>query len=292
MKKIIFSFISIFFLLVVIIQPVRKVAKADFDPRKWIMCSLGEEGKLLLKAAQTDYIPYLLLSKSTTGRGDKSDNIYNSILSASGYNIGANTSAFEKFGFGGLKFISYTGEWKYYDVDVCDYGDRQMPVSTNYGIYYEGRLDPLSSYEEIYSTQDVRTIEYSRGRFNAFIKALSNNFTNTIVGIAKFILALMLSVLSLSFTDISSLLGMDLETQTSLFTRFYKGIFLPLSTVMMIITACYIMYYGLVKRQSRESINMLAKSLLSFVIMIFFAYNTKLIAFPNQLITSLQTIVV
>lgn len=292
MKKIIFGFISIFFLLVVLIQPVRKVAKADFDPRKWVMCSLGEEGKLLLKAAQTDYIPYLLLSKATTGRGDKPDNIYNSMLSASGYNIGANTSAFEKFGFGGLKFVSYTGEWKYYDVDVCDYGDRQMPVSTNYGIYYEGRLDPLSSYEEIYSTQDVRTIEYSRGRFNAFIKALSNNFINTIVGIAKFILALMLSVLSLSFTDISSLLGMDLNAQTSLFTKFYKGMFLPLSTAMMIITACYIIYYGLIKRQARESINMLAKSLLSFVIMIFFANNVKLIALPNQMITSLQAIVV
>ena len=111
---------------------------------------------------------------------------------------------FDKFGLAGLKFSSYTGEWKYYDINPCQSGEEQV-TATNFGEFYEGRLDPMSTYEEVNNTTDVRTKEYARGRMSALWKAMTNNFSNMFVGIAKGVVALTLALISISLSDLTEL---------------------------------------------------------------------------------------
>ena len=64
-----------------------------------------------------------MASKSVTGESDNAKtSMYNRLLNTAGYNVGSDyaSNPFDKFGLAGLKFSSYTGEWKYYDINLVN----------------------------------------------------------------------------------------------------------------------------------------------------------------------------
>lgn len=285
-----FSFLA---LISTLYQPVKTTQAFDWDPEKWILCSLDSGGKAMLKAKRTEWVSFLLRGKSFIGNSDSENNIFNSLLSAAGYTFTqgdeqTTKNAFEVFGLSGLNFSSYGGEWKYFEVDPCQTGNRRQPKSTNFGQYYETRKEPLSNNSEASSSIDIRTIEYNKGTMSAFGKAFSDNVSNIFLYIAKFLVSITLAIISVSFSDLSSLIGIG----ENLVVQLYKNIFLPFSYVMFLATALYIGYYGLIKREYRTAlVNGLAKTILAYGLAVILATVPSLTKVPNQIVTMGQALV-
>lgn len=296
-RRKIYTTLSILLSFITLSQPMQTQQAMAWDPAKWAFCDLWDDwGPRVYKAGTTDWIPHVMASKSTTNTMDNAkSNVYNQVLNVAGYKIGKPDASnpFDRFGLSGIKYTSYTGEWKYYDIDPCDDGDRQSPVSTNFGEFYEGRLDPISTYEEIHNTTDVRTKEYARGRMSALWKAIKDNVCNFFIAIAKWVVTITLALISLSFTDITELVGFGQQAQENMFLSLYNSIFAPLVVIMFLFTACYIMYHGLWKMEFRTAvIGGIVKPIGSLLLTLLLVANPSWVALPNKLVTLVQSLVV
>lgn len=286
------------FLTLVLIPNIAVPTHAEIDPAKLAFCNKlwdGDDGKTIYKLAVTDYAAYLLNSKSALTPGTKmyNWNLNNMILRASGYKIAekgeSGETPFEKFGLAGLNFSSYKGEWKYFDVDPCE---EESDVS-DLGEYYEGRKDPISSYQERAHSKDVRVREhYTSGLTGGFFRAFGDNVSNILLSISKTIVAITLAIIGVSLGDISEMMGFGESFQTTTVTQFYNTVFLPLVSLMWILTAVYLIYYGIWKRQYREAaIGGLLKPIISMTIAIAIAVNPKWISIPNKIAVFGQSVV-
>lgn len=295
-KKYIYIALSLVFCFFTLIQPVRVQTANAWNPSKWAFCDLwGKWGPTVYKAGTTDWIQHAMASKSVTGESDNAKtSMYNRLLNTAGYNVGSDyaSNPFDKFGLAGLKFSSYTGEWKYYDINPCQSGEEQV-TATNFGEFYEGRLDPMSTYEEVNNTTDVRTKEYARGRMSALWKAMTNNFSNMFVGIAKGVVALTLALISISLSDLTELVGFGQQVQENMLLSFYRNIFSPLVVLMFLFTAGYLIYHGLIKREFRTAvIGGIIKPILCFLGAILISFNPSWVSLPNKLSVVIQSVIV
>lgn len=301
-KQNILSFFALFSLLLTFVQPlsITRVSALNWDPVKWLACSLGDSGETVLKAARTEWIWFLWDSKSAIATTDNSNyDLPSGILKVSGYKFGTSESSesannpFDYYGMLGLKYTSYKGEWKYYEVDVCKDNADQQAKSTNYGQFYTDRKEPIASYSERYSSVDNRVIESTKGWTSAIWKSLGDRFSNVILFFTKITVSITLALISLSFTDIGSLMGLDNKFQESMFLQLYNNFFTPLVMMMVLLTAGYIAYYGLIKREFRTAVvNGMLKTFLSFFIAILIGLNPSFVTIPNKLATMGQLVMV
>lgn len=269
-------------------QNVVQNTNADFNPVSWILCRF-DSTKTLYKAATTDWIPYMVRSKtslaSTRINGEDSNNI---IMSMAGFKFGGkqtdSPNIFQKVGLSGIKYSSYLGEWKYYDIDPCE--ENSKSKASDYGEYYKDRKDPQSTYGEISTSRDPRTKQFAQGFFSAWWNAIKLSVNNFFLGISKFVSAITITLLGLAFADVSDLLGLTQKFQEGMFQKLYSNLFLPLVTLMFVLTALYILYYGIIKREYRTSlIGGLLKPMLAFATAIIIAANITWITIPNKLAT-------
>lgn len=294
-KKTILLLTSLLSLLVAITPSVISTPKADDGVVSWFMC-MTDSGQTVYKFAKTNYMAYLIRSKSAIASSETPDtNWFNGILNYSGYNVGQTTSTaeinvFERFGFAGLNYSSYAGEWKYYDINPCE---DSAAKTSNLGEYYTGRLDPQSSFTELAASKDPRSVQYNKGFLGTLLLSMNDVLANMILWLGKLILSITLALIGLSFTDVADLLGITNTVQETVFKNLYNGFFVPMVVVMMILSACYIMYYGLLKRQYREAfVNGFVMTILSFLLAILLVMNPNLLSVPNKVATMAQTVVV
>lgn len=288
-------------LLVTAFAPYISVGRADTPTNTICGQDKGNlVGEDVAKATFTDYLPYLLDSKSSVAHTEaKGKNLYNTIMSLGGFKFGeaqdaTNPSPFDMFGFSGIEFSSYLGEWKYHAIDACT-KDRQAQtgVSTDYGEFYKGRKDPQASYSERVSSKDPRVAQHRRGFFSKFFTAFLDVIANLILSISKLFISITITLISLTFKDLLSIIGLDADFTENTFTKLYNGLYVPLVVLMFVLTACYIGYYGLIKREYRQAlVNGLGKTLLAFVLAAILISNIKLIKVPNQVATVIQALVV
>lgn len=303
--KIITLSLTILFTSLSLIQPVQvgynlEEAKA-FNLVTYIPCNWwGDNGKKIANVVFTDYWRYVMYSKSSTNESDHaSTNWLNQLLKFSGYEIGSKSASdpFTKFGLAGLKFTSYTGEWKYYKVDPCSDDENQTPTSTNFGQFYEDRKDPLTTYSERHATTDIRTIEFNVDaaffRTSAIHKAIWDNVSNIFLTLSKIIVAILLSLVSIAMSDLANTLGIGKEVQINMVSRLYKGLFLPFLTIAWTASGVYILYFGIIKRQYRQSlIGGIVKPLLATILGIVVGVRPELAQLPSRLSVMVQAVVV
>ena len=308
--KIITLSLSVLFTSFTLFQPIKTAynieeAKA-WDVATHIACNWAgivgkeKEGKEIARIAFTDYWRHVTLSKSSTNESDHaSTNWLNQLLKFSGYEIGSKSASdpFTKFGLAGLKFTSYTGEWKYYKVDPCESDENQTPTSTNFGEFYEGRKDPLTTFAERHAATDIRTIEFNRDggyiRFVAIHKAIWDNISNIFLTLSKVIVALLLSLVSIAMSDLANTLGIGKDVQINMVSRLYKGLFLPFLTIAWTASGIYILYFGIIKRQYRQSlIGGIVKPLLATILGIVIGVRPELAQLPSRLSVMIQAVVV
>lgn len=180
-------------------------------------------------------------------------------------------------------------------------GNTATPTSNDYGAFYEGRLEPLSTWGEIHSSVDVRTKEFARGHFVAFGKAFLNNLANILLWIVKFILTFVLALISLSLDDVSAILGFTTtgggtnefnKFQEGFVKQLFTGIFEPLVFIMVLMSAVYIFVLGIVRKQYRAAIGAFAQMMLAIVIGYAIFAIPSLITLPNRMATLVQALVI
>lgn len=203
---------------------------------------------------------------------------------------------FDRFGVAGLKWSSYSGEWKYYETDGC--ADQDEASTTDFGVFYKDRKEPKASFNESSESKDPRVIQYNKGVFASWGNAFNGLVTNGLFGITKTIVTFTIALISFSFTDVTDIIGLGTNNGSNglvgLFTNLYNGFFTPLVTLAFLFTAVYVMYYGLVKRQLRQAlISGLAQTIICLFLAIVIAGNPSFwIPLPNRVATYAQAVVI
>ena len=322
-KRKLFIIITFMLLIITIMthySPVDMVlANTDEDIANRVLCRF-EDGKTLANLRSTDYFYYKFRSKSAiTSIHGVNSSWLNKMLSVSGFdfdttnqsvlgrelnpvsipeggtpNSGPRVSAFDRFGMAGLRWSSYQGEWKYYYVNAC-YSGQVSP--TTYGSYYVGRLEPQSTYNEVSTSKDPRTIQFNKGTMSLISTALLDLIANSLFAIAKGIVTLTIVFVGLAFTDITTLMGLTSAggggmSTVTIFTSLYDTIFKSFILFAIIFTAIYIIYNGIIKRQLRIALNSLIKTIIIFIIATIMSLNPSYwIGMPNKITTYGQAIV-
>lgn len=326
-KKISMIVITILMVLTSIFATVNSTShsvEADLDPASKILCQF-ETGEMIVNFYSTDLFYYMFRSKSAiTTTQDVSSSWLNKLLVIGGYDFektneailgrplnpksvpevsieeanaaAPKVSAFDRFGMAGLKWSSYQGEWKYHHINACAQVDRVSP--TTYGTFYEGRLEPKSTHNEVSTSVDPRSIQFNKGIGSSFSTAFTDTLSNALFSITKAIVTLTIMFVGLAFTDVTTLLGMLKEdgesgnTAAGIFTDLFNGIFSGFILITFLFTALYILYKGLIKRELRFALNSLIKTILIFIVAVVMAFNPSFwIGVPNKIATYGQAIV-
>lgn len=214
------------------------------------------------------------------------------------FNAGAKVNAFDRFGVAGLKFTNYQGEWKYIVVDACaDTTDIQDPKA---GAYYDGRLDPMSVWDDKGRTNDVRTIQFNRGWFANYLSGASTTISNLTFFVTKGIVVFSLAVIGLAFTDISSAIGLTSmiyggDGNEGIVKTLHEGFFLPLSVAMLGLVGIYIFWNGVQsirnKGASEKWTTATLRSLGFFMLAIILATNAQtFLSIPSKASIAIQSI--
>lgn len=297
-KSLTFSFLFLLLTLCgTIIPNTVSTPKADNSIDSWIMCSF-KTGKEIYNRYRTDLLYYELLSKSAQTINESSNNFFNGMLSVAGYNFNNDVSKnpklnpFDVFGMSGLHWSNYAGEWKYYEVDGCVDNDRQEGIKKEYGKFYTGRKEVKYTFNETATAKDVRASKHSAGLFSNWWKGFLNTIANFFLWISKFIMSITLSLLSLTFTDISSFIGLTQKTEGNIFKNLYTNFYMPLTLFMITLTAGYLIWKGLIKRELRTTFGAIAKIFLVMTLANVLVLSPNLMTIPNTITTFGQGIVI
>lgn len=212
----------------------------------------------------------------------------------SALNGGEPVNPYERFGMAGLTFSNYMGEWKYLVVDACARGGE--PSDPKSGLMYEDRLVPQDTWENRANSNDIRVIQSTRGIFSHFMSSFMNVAANLVFSVTKFIVALTLSLIFFSFSDVAEAIGIeDLLSggDGGVFSALFDGIFAPLLWIAMLATGARIFWLGVVQRQYRKSIGEFGMALLMALLgFIAAAIPQTVVSFPNDVATVGQALVV
>lgn len=302
MKKIkIWLLLIVSFLSLTISITNNIVSVSHADIHSWLLCEgpWGDENnkklvKNLYQAGNTELIPYLLSSKASLATSETDNNPFNKVLEMGGYKFGSENkskskSPFDEFGFRGIQYSSYIGEWKYYNIDACK-TNKENTVSGDYGEYYNGRLDPLTTYAERFSSTDPRVQQLEN---NKYILSLKTMLSNIFLNINKFFISIGLALIGLTFSDISDVLGITNDFTQSTFKSLYSNFFVPLEYLMFLLSALYVFWHGIIKREYRQSlINGLLKPLLVLFVSTVFILYPNATTLPNKIVTLGQTVII
>lgn len=153
----------------------------------------------------------------------------------------------------------------------------------DFGIFYEDRKEPIYSHAERTGAKDPRVLEHLRGDISAFTKAFLDITNNIGIWTSKTVVTITLAIIGLSLSDLSSLIGLGEDFQTEMIKNFHESVFMPLVAAMMLLTAIYLMYHGLVKRQYRQAvIGGLVQTIGSFFLAIVLSVNPTFASIPNK----------
>ena len=286
-----------------------------------------QESPRLYQWANTDDIPFYLQSKSaiTGGHNQVDSYLPNRILNlGSGPDFGevndwvvdnvdpfaeelddyeefdsaVAVSPYDRFGLSGLNWSSYGGEWKYYQVDACAPGEEANDPGLNK--FYDERLEPRATFEGTGDSPDPRTQQFNIGWFNKVWYGVTNTVANHIFFVAKLIVSVTIAMISFAFGDIVSLLGLNNillgeggDGSGGIFGMLYVGIFQPFVVAAFILTAIYMIWHGIIKRQYRTAlVSGLLRSVICFIAaFVIMANASSFVSLPNNIAVFTQSLV-
>lgn len=324
------TFIAVFFATFGIFASTSKVeTKAEaFDAVQWAMCYFGTDSipGRVYQSAQSSDLQFALRSKSSiTGGVSDVESGLNWILDVFGpgfkevnenvtgysldpfvdpeaepapaeerFNKGVKVNPFDRFGVAGLNFTAYTGEWKHVVIDACN--TNTPPQDPKAGVYYDDRLEPRSTWEDIDNSKDIRTQQFAKGFGSQFGVSMADLFANGIFSVTKTVVVVTVGLINFSFTDIVEVMGLNHvlsnEDGGGIFTALFNGIFTPLIVIVFVITGGVVFFKGIVKRQYRESLTTVLRSVILFMIAIIIAVApATFISLPNKVAVVSQSII-
>lgn len=318
------------------VQKPAQTAQA-FDLTQWGMCYFGKDSipGMMYQYTQSTDMQFALRSKSSiTGGVDNVETGLNWILDLFGpgfkevnegilgysldtidasseekedisesekdgnFNKGAKVNPFDRFGVAGLKFSSYSGEWKHVAIDACD--SNAEPQDPKAGVFYDDRLEPLSTWDDIGKSEDIRTMQFGKGIGSQFGSAFNNVISNGIFTVTKTIIVFTIALINFSFTNILDLMGITeilsgdgTSKNTGLFGVLFGGIFMPLIIIVFAFTGGHIFYKGIVKREYRSSFSVFIRSIVLFLIAVIISVKPAMfISLPNNIAVVTQSLII
>jgi hypothetical protein len=303
------------------------------DVIQWAMCYFGEDsipGQIYQNTQSSD-LQFMFRSKSSITSGvDDVDSGLNAILdifgpgykkineSITGYSIepfdptkatgeskpakesfnkGVQVNPFDRFGVAGLKFTAYNGEWKHVVIDACN-TEGAVPQDPKAGVFYEGRLEPRSTWEDIGNSADIRTKQFGKGFGTQFGISMADLFANGIFTVTKTIVVVTIGLINFAFSDIVETMGLnkliagEAGGDGGIFGILFNGIFTPLIVIVFAVTGGHIFWNGIIKRQYRSSMTALIRSLALFIIAIIISASPlTYITLPNKIAVAGQAII-
>lgn len=305
-----------------------------FDPVRWAMCVWGDDSlpANIYQVTQSSDLQFQTRSKSTMNFGtDRVDNGLNAIMQLFGpdyvevnkdilgratnaeyeddkdddeaeeedsdkdFNSGPLVNPFDRFGVAGLKFTGYTGEWKHVVIDACK--PETDPVDPKANAYYDDRLEPRSTWEDISKSEDIRTQQFSKGLPAQYGQAIGNVLANWVFVIPKSMVVITVALINFSFADVGEKLGVvDFlvgdEESDGVFTTVFENLYVPLLAVIMLMFAIWIVWVGMIQRRMRDSLVGLARGLLMILVAFIIAANPgPFINAPNAVAVTFQSII-
>lgn len=261
--------------------------------------------RMMYQISQTEDLQKNLVYKSEVGaETEDANNSWPNVLTGKDFNKAAldivnskNETAtkytpYDLFGFAGLKWTGYQGEWNWIKVYYCGASgtgdDEKAPEDQKLNLYYPNRNRPKDQYADRFSTQDPRVQLKGASTFGIFSNNFTLNIANFLFSITKSIVALNNVFIQKSMSNVASDLGFD-KIAGTIMVNLMNGLFLPLMGFMMVLTAMYMAYYGLLKHQYRQALTSLAKSILCiFAGFIMLAMPTTVANLPNDVGIILQ----
>lgn len=298
-----------------------------FDITKFVMCMWGKDsvpGKIY-QATQSSDVPFMLQSKSTMNFGvDDVDGGLNKVIGLFGndynktnskilgrnidpdytdkagkkatFNSGKKVNPFDRFGVSGLKFTSYTGEWKHVIIDAC--GDDDKPKDPHANKYYKDRLEPQSTWEDVSTSKDVRTKQFDKNFGAKYSTSLATMTANGVFMIPKAMVATTAALINFAFSDVAKHMGLDNfvfgeNGEGGIFKTLYDHFFLPLLGVVFGITGIWIAYMALARQRVRESFVGLTRAIVMlFIAVIIAASPGKILSVPNNIAVTIQSLTI
>lgn len=296
---------------------------ADANMTQWFMCVWGEDTppSLLYNLSETDRLWFELQSKSYIGNGydQVDDSFFNGIINFTregpdfgeinrwvfdaqneddSFNLDGSLSPYDRFGVAGLNWSMYGGEWNYLHFDPCE--DEDVTELTM-GEFYEGRLTPLSTWDDVSTSEDVRTEHFQNGWTYRWWVAFINILANWSFGVAKFVVVFTISIVSIAFSDVLSLLGIDefmwggdsANVGDGIMGALYQGVFMPLVVLAFVLTGIYVIYHGIIKRNYRTALLPgLVRPIVCYIIaVVIFSFPSTIVPLPNNIAIALQSII-
>lgn len=288
--------LAVVFIIGTFVSPIKttKAAENELSLPAKLICR-DEVGNLIYNVANTEMVQDALLSKSAIIQSESEkveDNSFNRLMEVGGYKFGTEgKTPFDRYGFAGLNFSSYAGEWKYVKINACKANPNGKSISSDDGQYYKDRYEPQATFHERSTSNDIRSTQSFVKSPNIFA-AIRDSICELIFSINKGLVSLTIALLGLSFGDISESLGLGQEVIQEIFLNLYHGFFQPMLSLMIVITGLYVAYIGIFKRAYRESLRILVPTFGIIFLTILLSVKPSLLSVPNKVANVGQFLVI
>lgn len=298
-------------LLMAVLAPLAVVLAASANDARagsivqYVLCSWEDPNdkkaipvvKTVYEITQTEDLQYQLFSKSAVG-ASAADPGYDipSMLAMSDYaknnldivNSGNKTARkytpYDLYGYAGMNFTNYQGEWNWLKVYYCTSdnkgtGEDKAPEDLKLNLYYQNRKRPLDNWASRAASQDPRVRQRTN---NLYASNMSLDIANTMFWVTKLVTAFCTSLMALSFSNIVDKMGL-IGAMKPIMTNLFSGLFWPLMFIMMAMTAVTLISMGLIKRQYRQALGAFIKALACMAGGIFISmYPMLFLSLPND----------
>ena len=298
-----------------VLIPSNNSANADFI--RYTLCSWGKDAKrgkkefgsnitnlirpgTVYEITQTDDVPQFLYSKSAANAEATTVNTeITNLISGRDYakptidiinnsnNTAKKYTPYDRFGFSGLKWSNYLGEFNWIKVYYCGddgYSDANKdPEDWKLNAFYEKRNRPLDSFGDIGSSEDPRVST----KLSSIFLGRAGNYYNIVGNIIFFITKCIVAFNNLFIDKSMSNIAVDMgltrivkDVMSKMFDSLYFGL-LPLAILAL---AGYMIWVGLAKRRFHDAFRMIVKALLLiFVACIMKAAPALVVNLPNNI---------
>jgi hypothetical protein len=254
--------------------------------------------KSIYQITQTEDLQYNWFSKSNVGASaDDTSSNFPSLMTRkdfdaanldiinTGNTTGKKYTPYDLYGFSGLTFTSYQGEWNWIKVYYCTSdemgtGEDKAPEDQKVNMFYENRKRPMDTWASKDSSQDPRVRMRTT---NSFGNNFSLNIANMVFWLTKSVTGLNNALVSFSLSNVVDSLGLAKPIE-NIMSNMFKGIFMPLMIMMFVFTAISIIHDALIKKAYRKAMTSLLQALACMAGGIFIMmYPAMFAALPNDL---------
>ena len=265
------------------------VQDSSADLVQWFMCNGSDDDNnpslrkmLYEKVNSEDFERYAFFKSEVNAEAESATQSLANVISGNNYdkvqtdilNTGNATSTkytvYDRFGFSGMKFTDYNGEWNYYKVYYCrangqGTGDSKATSDAKLNAYYTNRDRPMDTYSGKSSSLDPRSRQGT-----SFANNWNLVITNFLFSITKMLTALLNGLLSLSMTDVATKLGVTDYVAghggtQGIYGMLFRNLFMQMITIMVVLTAVYMIAKGLVQGHQRAAWGGLITTLLCLI---------------------------